>query len=309
MRSKLLYSFLVFTVCLGCVNIASAEDINASVETTFMSKYMWHGFEWYGNKTGTNVDFKVNLGESGFYFGSEYMTPNGSGNVNVNSFDNYPYDSRFDGSLVDRAKFIYYAGYKFNLFEVETFNTALDFTYKYHDYYRISSETLDQQEFNLLAEWPDLIGGGFVPYYQATYLSDGDGERGLYDSVPDTMPPFASVYGEDQNAHIKGWLHKIGIAYDMPLNIPELGMYDLRLMVDTVYNDGAWESGKASRNMGGASMGGGSEWTHVTYGAETGMDLGFGNIGLGVYYQHAMADDYTNLNNTFYSTISYKMEF
>jgi hypothetical protein len=304
MRDKILYSLLAVVVFTSFVSVAAAQEMNASLETTFMSKYMWHGFESFGNKAGTSADFKVELGDSGLYFGTEYMTPNSSGSVNVNSFDNHP---DIAGSLVDRAKFIYYAGYKFNLFEVETFNTALDFTYKYHDYYRISSTVLDQQEFNLLAEWPDLIGGGLVPYYQATYLSDGDGGKSIYD--PTINFPNPTTYGNDQNAHINGWLHKVGIAYDMPLNVPELGMYDLRLMVDTVYNDGAWESGKASRNMGGASMGGGSEWTHVTYGAETGMDLGFGNIGMGVYYQHAIADDYTNLNNTFYSTISYKMEF
>jgi hypothetical protein len=32
-------------------------------------------------------------------------------------------------------------------------------------------------------------------------------------------------------------------------------------------------------------------------------------MGMGVYYQHAIADDYSNLTNTFYSTLSYKIEF
>ena len=54
---------------------------------------------------------------------------------------------------------------------MEEFETNVDLRYMYHDYYKISSEVLDQQEFCLLAEWKNLIPGGFTPYYQATYLS------------------------------------------------------------------------------------------------------------------------------------------
>ena len=306
MRGKIIISLLVAVGCLGLINKAAANDINASVETSFMTKYMWHGFETFGSKTGTSIDLNVEFGDTGLYFGAQYLTPNGSGNVNINDFDR---SVAIEGSLVDRAKYIYYAGYKFTLLDAETFETNMDFKYQYHDYYRTSSEVLDQQEFSLFAQWKNLIGSGFVPYYQLTYLSDADSGWSMYDAKPDPGGPFLPpLYGNDQNNHIKGWLHKIGLAYDMPTYMPELGIRNVRFLADAVYNDGAWGTSKANADFGG-SVGGGSDWTHITYGAETDLDFGFGPLGLGVYYQHALTGDYSNLNHTFYSTLSYKIEF
>ncbi len=302
MRNKVLLSLLVSITVVCFVGIAKADDINASIETSFMSKYMWHGFELYGSKTATSVDLNIGLGESGFYFGTEYITPNGSGHVDMGHFDNYGY---LQGSITDRAKFIYYAGYMVSLFEGETFKTDLDFRYQYHDYYKTSSFVLDQQELSLLSQWKDLLPYGFVPYYQATFLFDGKGDRSIY-----TAPPGPGVlqYGDDQNANINGWLHKVGLALDVPFDMPEVGSMNVRFLVESVFNDGAISTKEAAFDAG-VSMGAGSEWTHITYGVETGMQVGPGALGLGVYYQHALADDYANLNNTFYSTIAYKLTF
>ena len=70
-------------------------------------------FEMYGDKTATSLDFKVDLGDSGLYFGTEYLTPNGSGMMDVSDFDKYV---SIPGSITDRAKYIYYAGYMFQSF-------------------------------------------------------------------------------------------------------------------------------------------------------------------------------------------------
>lgn len=305
MRIKLLLSLLVTVMCVCFVNAADAEEMNASIETSFMSKYMWHGFELYDNKTATSIDFKVELGESGLYFGTEYITPNGSGNVNVSDFDNYGY---LKGSLTDRAKYIYYVGYMTSMFDTDVFRTDIDFKYQYHDYYKISSDVLDQQEFSLLAQWKDIVGYGFVPYYQATYLSDAEGGRSVYSASVPPMPFNPPIYGEDQNANIGGWLHTVGLSLDVPLDFPEIGMTKIKLLVESVYNDGAFDTSNAAFDAN-RSMGCGSEWTHVTYGAQTNLDMGLMGLGFGVYYQQALADDYSNLNNTFYSTVSCKLEF
>ncbi len=305
MRSKLLLTLLVPVMCICFVSIVEADEINASVETSFMSKYMWHGFEMFGNKTATSLDLNVEFGQSGFYFGTEALVPNGSGNINVSDFDNY---GRIDGSLTDRSKFIYYGGYMFTVLDTDIFKTDFDFRYQYHDYFKMSSDVLDQQEFSLFAQWTELIGGGFVPYYQATYLSDGKGGNSIYTATPSQIPFGPSVYGDDQNAHVNGWLHKVGLALDVPFEMPEVGMKHIRFIVESVFNDGAFGTSNAAFDAG-TSMGAGSEWTHITYGAETDMNLGLGSLGIGVYYQHALADDYANLNNTFYSVLAYKLTF
>ncbi len=286
----------LFAIMAGAVG---AMELNSSIEASYMSKYMWHGFEVYGSRSASSLDFTVELDDSGFYFGAQYITPNGSGNVNSRYFNEEDPDIV---SVSDMAKYIYYGGYMVSLFDGEVFKTDIDIRYQYHDYYKMSSQVLDQQEASLFAQWTEILPYGFSPYYKATYVWDGNRGTRKQLMLDPGFPPTWSYEGNDRNSHLRGWLHLVGLALDVPLDMPEIGMSSIRFTVDTEYNDGVVGTQDITR-------GGGSEFTHMTWGAETELQAGPGSLSLGLFYQHALADDYVYINNTFYSTIAYKLMF
>jgi len=290
---------MVGCLCAIMAGSVSAMELNSSVEASYMSKYMWHGLEVYGSKSASSVDFNVELDDSGFYFGTQYITPNGSGNVNSRYFDEEEPDNV---SLTDMAKYIYYGGYMVSLFETDVFKTDIDIRYMYHDYNRMSSDVLDQQEASLFAQWTELLPLGLTPYYKTAYVWDADSGRRKQLLLNPGFPPSWDYQGDDRNSGMRGWFHLIGLAYDLPVDMPAIGMSSVRFIVDTEFNDGVMVTDDISK-------GGGSEWTHMTTGAETELAIGPGSMCFGVYYQHALVDDYVYINNTFYSIAGYKLEF
>ena len=149
---------LLITGILLCVaGISQAQEADGAklgidVDTTFVSKYIWHGFDLLDDKGAFQPSVNVDLWGTG---------------LSVNFWGSIPlsagYSSSGGFSRVDATELDYTIAYDCTIFDDEAYATDVTTNWIYYDFIDQASRTGDAQEFGLGFSWPNICPFGLVP--------------------------------------------------------------------------------------------------------------------------------------------------
>lgn len=244
-------------ILLAAVSLGYAQDpeLHGSIDVTYLSKYVWRGFDIYGDKSA--VQPSVNLDLFGTGFGVGVM----GHRANSGKYEN---GERWDYS-------IYYGN---SLFDGESYATNYTLSYLHYNFpdctshkrAGTSSISQDVEELHAFLSWPNLLPvEGLVPRYVLVKL----------------WPSNSGSTKVNARGTASGWAHIFMLDYGVPMPglFPSQPEQVLRFHSEAVFNDGVHPAG------GNADH----DWTNVVFGVATDFDLG-GNFTLtpGVYHQITM---------------------
>jgi hypothetical protein len=244
---------LVITILLATASAqAQTQELHGSVGVTYDSKYIWRGFDVYGDKSAIHPTIDLDLFGTGFGINVTGHRANASG---------YEQTERWDYSLY----------YKNSLFEDEPYATNYRLSYVYYNYPDLSSHTtgsIDLQEINAILSWPKILPiEGLVPSYVLVKL---------WPSNSGTIVGARSPSGGTAS----GFAHIFMLDYGLSVLCPLTGEDRvLKLHSELVYNDGVGPNGWNVDH----------DWSNAVFGVSTDFDLG-NNVTFtpGLYHQVTM---------------------
>jgi len=202
---------LTAVILLSATTFAQAQDeLTGTVDVTYLSQYIWRGFEWYGSQSAIQPSIDLDLYGTGFGLSVFWSRANSSG---------YELSEEVDLTL----------SYSNSLYEYETYATDYTAGWMYYHYPEGpgAGETVsdDWQEMFVTLSWPEICPEGVVPSYTVIKM-------------------WASEEASPSNG-ISGWLHVLGLGYDLPVEglLPDTPEQILHLSAATVYNDEVGISG------------------------------------------------------------------
>ncbi len=187
-------------------------------------------------------------------------------------------DTKAGTSRVDLEEWRYILTYGNSVFDGEQYKTDYAVSWVYYDYPDTASWDADTQEFNVALSWPELCPMGVVPSYVIISSWPSKGGHAVRNQA--------------------GFIHVFGLNYDLALEgfLPDNPEQVISLSWDITYNDGTY----------GSTID--HDWSHMVWGASTSIDLPYGSLTPGVYYQNSM-DDSVNNEDEFWVGISYGFSF
>jgi len=198
--------FLATILALSRLSLAKAEEnkLDATVDVTYVSRYIWRGFDAYpNNHSAIQPSVDLALSETGWGLNVWWSRANTSGFENNEEID-------------------YTLYYNKSLFEGKTYKTDYTIGWTYYYYPDEPREAADMQEVSLNLSWQNIHPGGLVPSY----------------TVVCTWP---SEHASDVRDY-GGWFHIFQLCYDLTIRgFPaETKEQVLHLSAETIYNDGAY---------------------------------------------------------------------
>jgi hypothetical protein len=267
---------LTAVILLSATTFVQAQDgeLSGTVGITWLSQYIWRGFEMYGppgpvtkhEKSAIQPSIDLDLYDTGFGLNVLWSRANSS---------EYERWEELDLTL----------SYSNSLYEYETY--AMDYTVGWMYYYFPDgpapqaelwpgeSDCMDFQEAFATLSWPEMCPEGVVPSY----------------TVIKMWPAKENSWSSD----VSGWLHILGVSYDLPIEglLPNTPEQILNLSVAAVYNDGVLDVD--------------SDWSHAVFGVTTDFDLGNDcTLRPGIYYQAAFEAD---LNDELWASVGVSYAF
>ena len=247
---------MVVVLCVVSAGYAQGGDggLHGAIDVTYLTKYVWRGFDVYNDKSAVQPSINLDLFGSGFGVSAMGHRANSGGYEMMGE--------RWDYTL-------YYYNHLGG-------DSALACNYRlgwvYYNYPDMSSHTtgsIDLQELQAIFSFPNLLGiERLVPTYVLVKLFPSNSG-----TIVGTRSPVGGT--------ASGWAHIFMFDYGIPMeglsaNNPE---QMLNLHTEVVYNDGVHPGG------GNADQ----DWTNAVFGLSTTFDLG-GNVALtpGIYHQITM---------------------
>ncbi len=179
MRKALILAIGLFVIGSSSAQAAGSADprIGVTLDYTFASKYMWHGFNLYGSKTASQPSVDLDFWQTGFGAMIWHSRANDSG---FRNFEENDY-------------IVYYGN---SLFSDTPLAIDYNFSWLYYDYYDNPSRDVDLQELIMGFTFPNLLPGGVTASYSTGLL----------------WPTRSSVPGLK---NIGGWVHVFGLSRDV----------------------------------------------------------------------------------------------
>lgn len=199
---------IVATILFAAIGTTWAMDdgLGVTVDATWVSKYIWRGFDVLDDKAAFQPSINLDLYGTGFSF---------------TAWSSFAGASKNGGSVstVDAEEWDYILTYSGT--HEGTYRTDYALSYAYFDYPDKASKNGDLQEFNLLLLWPELCTAGIVPNYQVFWLWPAQGGGTVRDAG--------------------GFIHSFGLdyAYTVAGFLPDNPEQTFNLSWDIVYNDDA----------------------------------------------------------------------
>ena len=194
---------LTAVILLSATTFAQAQEgeLTGTVDVTFLSQYIWRGFNIYGQQSAIQPSIDLDLYDTGLGLNVLWSRANTSGFESAEEL-------RFNLS------------YGNSLYEYETYATDYQVGWVYYDYPHISSDVADMQEFYATLSWPEICPEGVVPSY--------------------TVIKMWASESLSASREISGLLHVLGLDYDLPIEglLPDTPEQILHLSAAMVYNDG-----------------------------------------------------------------------
>ena len=197
---------LIAVILLSTAGLIQAQEgeLHGAVDITYLSKYIWRGFDIYGDKSAIQPSIDLDLYGTGFGINIMAHRANSSG---------FEDGERWDYTL-------YYGN---SLFEGEAYETVYRLAYVYYNFPDSSSHTrgsADLQEMQTVFSWPKICPAGVVPTYVLVRL---------WPSNSDSLVSGAA-----------GWAHIFCLDYGLVVSnlMPEIPEQVLNLHAEFIYNDG-----------------------------------------------------------------------
>lgn len=253
---KILLSAVMLLVSVNICIAQEAADakLGIDVDFTFVSKYLWRGYDLLDDKSAIQPSINVDLWGSGFSVNVWASYAGGGGNGTTS-------DRTSTFSRVDATEYDYTVAYEHSLFEGQSYATDITANYIYYDFIDAPDTSADAQELGVGFAWPNICPGGIVPSYYVGKIWASKSKSVL-----------TGEYG--------GWIHILGLGYDVavPGFLPEVPEQIISLSADVTYNDGF---GSATADH---------DWSHATFGVSTEIALGELTFTPTVYYQSSFED-------------------
>lgn len=250
MRKRTIIAGTVILLAAVSLGYAQEPELHGSIDVTYLSKYVWRGFDIYGDKSAVQPSIDLDLFGTGF--GISAM----GHRANSGKYEN---GERWDYTL-------YYYN---SLFDDEVYATNYRLGWVYYNFPDCDKQDFDLQEMQAIFSWPNLLPvKGLVPTYILVKLWPSSTGSMIGSRAPGS-------------GTASGWAHIFMLDYGVPMPglFPNQPEQVLRLHSEVIYNDGVHPGG------GNADQ----DWSNAVFGIATDFDLG-GNFTLtpGVYHQITM---------------------
>jgi hypothetical protein len=239
----------VLLLTIGCVVQAQEGELHGSVDLTYLSKYVWRGFDVYGDKSAVQPSLDLNLFDTGLGVNVTGHRANASG-----------YEA-----LGERWDYTLY--YQNALYQDEAYATMYRLGWVYYNYPDMSQEDADLQEIHTILSWPKLCSAGVVPSYVLVKL---------WPSSSNSL-----VGAPNRNGTASGFAHIFMLDYALTTAglLPDTPEQVLNLHSEIVFNDGV---GPGGQNVD-------HDWSNAVFGVSTNFDLAENvTLTPGVYHQITM---------------------
>lgn len=268
---------LVAVVLLSTAGFARAQEgeLHGAIDATYLSKFIWRGFDFYDDKSAIQPSLSLDLFGTGF--GLEVQ------NSRANS-------SKFENSEWLRT----YLYYDTCLLEGEAYVTNFRLGYYYYNFPDNANQDFDLQEVHGVFSWPEICPFGVVPTYILvhTWPSSSGSMVGSKSINPITGTPTSGT--------ASGWIHVLSLDYPWTVACPITGEEKvLNLHSEFVYNDGVGPGGQNVDN----------DWSHAVFGISTDFTLAE-NLSLipGFFYQSSWEDS-VNTEDEAWAALTMKYTF
>jgi len=267
-RATILAVVVVVAVAGACQ--AWEFNWNTEVGASYMTRYIWRGFDVYGrNHSAVQPFVNFSCPEGGWSGGVWMSRANGSG------FENY--------EEVD-----YWVAYDNGWWADTSYATNYQFGYMYYNYpdgpisHSCHDRDLDAHEMWATLSWPNMCSQGIVPSYTAIRMWQAEG------GLRTDGCPWSNFRGSG------GWIHVLGMSYDQPVPgwFPSNPDQTLHWTAQTVYND----------HMGGDDVD--HDWSHAVFGVSSDFPtVAGGTLTPGIWYQSSW-DDSVNTSDEWWAGIT-----
>ncbi len=175
MKMKETWILVVIVMLLCAGGITMAEPDQSEFNLTWVSKYMWRGFDKFDNKAGLKPEVNFNLG-GGLSIGVLTWQPMAGGSVDAEEWD-------------------YTVAYADAVGEGASSQMDYELSWVYYHFPSLSKKDSDAQEIGLAMSFPEIVGGGLVPKYEIIrhWASKSSGA----------------------NNDVGGWWHILGFDYNL----------------------------------------------------------------------------------------------
>jgi hypothetical protein len=196
---------LVLFVAAGVASAVetASGDLGVDVDFTWVSKYIWRGFDKLDDKAAFQPSINFDLYDSGWSVNVWYSTAGASGGGGT--------------STVNAEEFNYAVTYSDTICEGQAWETNYAASYVYYDFPDMASADADVQEVNLGLSWPEICPFGTVPNYTLVYMWD------------------VKNGGRNSNYGAEGFIHVFGLGKALDVACLE---NPVNFTWDLTYNDG-----------------------------------------------------------------------
>ena len=269
---------LLAAVVLFCaVGFAQAQDseLHGSVDLTYQSKYIWRGFDVYGDKSAMQPSLDLDLFGTGLGANIMGHRANSSG---------YEAGERWDYTLY----------YQNMMCADQDYAMMYRLGWVYYNFPQGHNQDADLQEMHAILSMPKIIPTGIVPSYVLVKLWPNSSGSLVASKVDLTT-------GLPSKGTASGWAHIFMLDYPLTVSgiLPDTPEQVLNLHAELVYNDGVGPTGQDVD----------SDWSNLVFGVSTGIDLTDELVMTpGVFHQISMDDSVNNDEET-WATLSLTYKF
>ncbi len=274
MKKKLvLCMFVLFTT--AAMSYAQDQDqtteplIKGTLDFTYVTKYVWRGFNVYGNQAAVAPSIDLFNPQTNIGFNLTAHDP---------AHEGYEIFQRWDYNFY----------YLMKLFAGESAEMDFRFDYVYYNYPRESHSLYDLQELNMVVSMPKALPiEGLVPSYVLVKLWPSSSG-----SLVGANSPFGGT--------ASGFAHIFMLDYALPYVCPFTGVdRKLNLHAEAVYNDGVSPLGTKVD----------SDWSNGVFGATTTYELADNLfLTPGFFYQSSW-EDTVNPSDQYWGSLSLTWKF
>ncbi len=275
---------LLSTACLAQAQMPSFEatedDIGITAGATFLSSYIWRGFDMYRENHSSVQPFA-----SFDFYGTGWTFDLSWRRAVAGDYENY---EEFDFTVA-------YAGN--SLWPETSYTTDWQVGYTYYSHpdnpirmgRGMPTFDLDYEDLFASISLPNLCTGGVVPSYTIIYLWPSESGKRSNNGLPWSLYRSAD-----------GFLHVFGLDYDWTITglLPDTPEQIIHCSATLVYNEGMGVSPLPRMRHPD------EDWSHVLLGATTDFDLGSGwSITPGAWFQKSM-DDSVNTSDEYFMSLT-----
>ena len=262
---------LLAAVVLFCAaGLVQAQELHGSLDLTYQSKFVWRGFDIYGDKSAMQPSLDLDLFDTGLGVNITGHRANSSG---------YEIAERWDYTLY----------YQNMLFPDEAYAMMYRLGWMYYNFPDMTKSQADLQEMHGILSLPKICPAGVVPSYALVKL---------WPNSSGSMVGSRSPLGGTAS----GWAHIFMLDYPLTVGsiLPDTPEQVFNLHAELVFNDGVGPAGQVVD----------SDWSNLVFGVTTGIDLSDELVLTpGVYHQITMEDTVNDDKDETWATLSMTYKF